>query len=136
METSKISYNNGSVKETLQPTRYTLAYEKGELVRRGKKTIRGHEVTLYTNYSRLPRDIRGDVLVRLLVEVAKATHSDPESVRLLLLTRYIEASEKMDKNAWYGNYEDVAVEPITYTIDPRRKPIKIEEAPILRAPNN
>ncbi len=72
VETSKISYNNGSVKETLQPTRYTLAYEKGELVRRGKKTVRGHEVTLYTNYSRLPRDIRGDVLVRLLVEVAKA----------------------------------------------------------------
>lgn len=130
METSELSYNNYSVKEILQPTHYTLAYEKGELVRRGKKVVRGHEVTLYNKYTRLPRDIRADVTVRLLVEVAKATHSDPESVRQLLLTRYIEASKKMDENARYGIYEDVPVEPIRYTTDPRRKAIRIKEAPI------
>lgn len=134
MPRKEISYNN-IVQKDLEPTRYTLAYENGELIRRGQKRVRGHVVTLYNNYTRLPKEIRADVATRLLVEVAIATHSDPESVRKLLLDNYIRSSNAMFQNAERGVYDDVAVEPITYTIDPRRRPIRILEAPIVDSQN-
>ncbi len=123
------------MQKDLEPTHYTLAYEKGELIRRGQKKVRGHIVVLYNNYTRFPQEIRGDIATRLLVEVANATHSDPESVRKLLLSNYIKASDAMFQNAKRGVYDEVPVEPITYTIDPRRRPIRILEAPILDSQN-
>lgn len=120
---------------TAERTHYTLAYEEGQLVRRGKKRIGGREITIYNNYSNFPKDIRGDIAARLLVEVAQATNSDPESVRKRLLENYMRASETISRNASEGIYTHVPVEPITYTVDPRRKTIHIDEAPIMESLN-
>ena len=117
------------------PTRYTLAYENGELIKRAKKHIGGREVTCYTNYTKLPRDVRSQVTFRLLAEVAKTTDSDPESVRLKLLDNYNAACKTASDNAYRGMYEPVLVEPITYTVDRRRRSIQIEKAPILTSLN-
>lgn len=116
-------------------TQYAVAYEEGDLVRRGKTRIRGREVKLYTNYSRFPREVRGEIATRLLVEIAQATNSDPESVRQQLMDNYNAATKKASDNAYRGDYTPVPVEPIRYTRDPRRRAIQIAKAPILSSQN-
>jgi len=130
-----MAYNTALMAKNLERTHYTLSYEEGQLVRRGKKQIGGHEVILYNNYSKFPNDIRGEVVVRLLVEVANATGSDPESVRKKLLANYMAASDTIFGNARRGVYDPVPVEVISYTVDPRRRNIQMKMAPIASSLN-
>lgn len=131
-----MSYNTQSMSKKLERVHYTLAYESGELVRRGKKRIGGKEVILYNNYSRLPRSTRGEIIAHMLVEVALATNSDPESVWQLLMKNYNAAIKRESDNSFQGDHSPVTVEPIRYTVDPRRKAfVNIYKAPIL-ANNN
>lgn len=117
--------------KNIERTHYTVAYENGQLVRRGKKRMGGHEVTTYNNYTRLPPDAWAGAEDRLLAEVALATGSDSRSVQKKLMANYNAACSLMVENAKIGIFVPVPVEVIFYTVDPRRKPINVQAMPIV-----
>lgn len=126
-----MSYNMPPMAKELSPTRYSLSFEQGQLIRRGTKKIRGREVTLYTNYTMMPEHIRAQAAANAIGEAAMATGSNPETVYKQLLQNYFEAARKREANSNHFVFDYVPVTPITYTVDPRRRPIRIMSAPIV-----
>ena len=121
--------------KNLERAHYNVSYEKGRLTRRGTKRIGGHEVKIINYYFNLPEDAWNGAEQRLHVEIAKATGSDAESVRRKLLENYNRACAIIVENAKMGIFTHVPVEPISYTVDPRRLPIQIENSPIMSSLN-
>ena len=115
---------------SLERTHYTLSYENGQLIRRGKKRMGGHEVTTYNNYTRLPPDAWAGAEDRLLAEVALATGSDSRSVQKKLMANYNAACATLVENMRRKIFVPVPVEVISYTVDPRRRPINVQVMPI------
>ena len=105
----------------LDSAHYKIAFEEGQLVRRGVKYIDGREVKTYDNYFNLPRDTWPQAEERVHAEVAAAIKSDPESVRQRLLANYNRACEIKVANAHMGIFDPVPVEPIEYTVNITRQ---------------